>query len=324
MLFSLSGGIPATSKFEARRTALEKKYEKYNALKQTAGLLRYQELAAQVATPRSQSGLQKKEWTEMKQEFVRLRKSAEVVEFFKLQKTSHNFHAITDWEPVFTDEFDGGALDKSRWITHPLVDDEKLLYSPANEGHLYTDGSNVSVDGSSLKITTKAEHASGLGFSPALGFINVERECTAGLVSTAKSHRQLYGKVEAKIRFSQSGKGVYHTMWLGAQRRLPHLNVIRIGAKLEFGVFAAGNDKKQHTEAWNRSMLRQNTYYIVTLEWSESCITWKINGATMFTAPNVLHEPMYVGFASGVEGSLSGSAQPIFEVDWVKTYKRHS
>ena len=72
------------------------KYERYNALKQTDNMLFYRELSAQVATPRRQSGLSKKEWKSMKREFNRLRKTEEVAAFFKLQKTSRNFHPITD------------------------------------------------------------------------------------------------------------------------------------------------------------------------------------------------------------------------------------
>ncbi|MDR2938007.1 MAG: hypothetical protein LBU92_03605, partial [Prevotellaceae bacterium] len=60
LLFSLKGGIPATSKVEAKRAALLKRYERYTALKDADALLRYRELAAQAASPRRLSGMSKR------------------------------------------------------------------------------------------------------------------------------------------------------------------------------------------------------------------------------------------------------------------------
>lgn len=327
LLFSVKGGIPAISKYEARRAALEKTYEKYNALKHTHSLLRYRELAVQVATPRSQSGLPKKEWKMMKREFAQLRKSSEVVDFFKLQKTSHNFHAITDWDLKFEDNFNEQALDTKKWLSHYHVVGAGLNmdYSPANEGHVYTNGTNVSVANQALKIVTKREHATGLGFSDVLGFVPMEREFTSGIVNTGKSYQLKYGKIEAKIRFTAPFKCVYHAIWLGAGKKLPHVNIVRIGEKVEFSAFSEESVEniRRHASLWSRSTLRQNTYYIVTLEWSEQGLVWKVNGVTMFTSPNVSDEPMYLAFSSGVMGAPAISAQATFEVDWVKVYQRH-
>jgi hypothetical protein len=327
LLFSVKGGIPATPRYEARRAALEEKYAKYKALEQTPSLLRYRELAVQVATPRSQSGLPKKEWKMMRREFAQLRKSAEVTDFFKLQKTSHNFHAITDWDLKFEDSFKGQSLDAKKWLSHYYVVGKGLDmdYSPANEGHVYTNGANVSVANQSLKIATKREHATGLGFSDVLGFVPMEREFTSGIVNTGESFQVKYGKVEAKIRFTAPFRGIYHAMWLGAGKKLPHVNIVRIGEKVEFSAFSEESaiNLRQHVSLWSRRTLRQNTHYIVALEWSEQGLVWKVNGVTMFSSPNVADEPMYVAFSSGVMGAPAISAQATFEVDWVKVYQRH-
>lgn len=328
LLFSLKGGIPATSKFEARRAALLKRYERYNALKETAALSRYHELAAQVATPRSLSGLPKREWKAMKREFGTLRKSDEVSDFFKLQKASHNFHSITDWDVKFEDCFEGSALDGKKWLDHYYVIGTKdgMDYSPANENHVYTNGANVSVSNQMLKIATKREHTMGLGFSDVVGFVPVEREYSSGIVNTGKSFSMKEGKLEAKIRFMQPSKHIYHAIWLSSGKKLPHVNVLRIGEKLEFSAFAEESSKEyaQHVRLWPRSVLRQNSYYIITLEWSAESMVWKINGVPMFTAPNIVMEPMYIVFSSGVTGVTPSNIGPaLFEVDWVKAYQRH-
>jgi len=329
LLFSLKGGIPATSKYEAKCAALLERYERYNALKQSGNLLIYKELAAQVATPRRQSGLSKKERKSMKQELKRLRKSEDVAAFFKLQKTSHQFRPITDWDLKFEDSFSGSSLDAKKWLDHHYVAGSGLNtnYSPADENHVYTNGANVSVSDQTLKIATKNELATGFGFSEVHGFVPIERGHTSGIVNTGKSYSMEQGRVEAKIRFTQPSKKIYHAIWLGAGRRLPHLNIMRIGKKVEFSVFAEEQTREQgvqqYVSLWRRGLLRQNTYYIVALEWNAKSIAWKVNGATIFTAPNIVKEPMYIVFSSGVTGALRKATPALFEVDWVKAYQRH-
>ncbi|MDR3365468.1 MAG: family 16 glycosylhydrolase [Prevotellaceae bacterium] len=326
--FHLSGGIPGVSKYEARRAALARKYEKYLSLKQTPNLLRYRELALQIATPRRQSGLSKKEWGKMKREFAGLRKSADVVDFFKLQKSSNNFSEITRWKLVFEDSFGGTALDKAKWITHPAPVGAtlKTLYSPSDENHLYTDGDNLAVANQTLKILVKREHAHGVGFSGQVGFAPIEREYTSGIVNTAQSYTQQYGKVEAKIRFGKLEKGVYHSVWLGAGKMLPHVNVLRIGAEVEFSVFAEqkSGEVLRYVETWKRSLLRQNTGYIVAVEWSKERMTWKINGVELFSAPNIVDEPVYIALSSGVVGKPKLLAPAALEVSWVKAYEHQA
>ncbi|MDR2813032.1 MAG: family 16 glycosylhydrolase [Prevotellaceae bacterium] len=328
LLFHLSGGITSTSKYEARRDALEKKYEKYLSLKQTPNLRRYQELATQVATPRRQSGLSQKEWGAMKREFAGLRKSAEVLDFFRLQKSSDNFHEITRWELAFEDAFGGGALNKDKWLTHPALVGSAIstLYTPSDENHIYTDGDNVAVSNHTLKIMVKRKRATGVGFSGQVGFVPIEREYTSGIVNTAESHVQQYGKVEAKICFGKLEKGMYHSMWLGTGKMLPHVNVLRIGDEVEFSVFAeqkAGEDLR-YVETWKRSLLKKNTCYVVAIEWSKERITWKINGVKLFSAPNIVDEPMYVAFSSGVTGNPPLLFPATLEVCWVKAYRQRA
>ncbi|MDR2937338.1 MAG: family 16 glycosylhydrolase, partial [Prevotellaceae bacterium] len=307
--------------------ALLKRYERYTALKDADALLRYRELAAQAASPRRLSGMSKREWKTMKREYKTLRKSAEVKEFFKLQKKEQTFHAITDWDVKFEDNFDCGSLDCKKWLDHYYVvgSKEGMDYSPANENHVYTNGANVSISNQTLKITTKREQIMGLGFSDVVGFLPVERECSSGIVNTGRSFCMKGGKVEAKIRFTQPSKHIYHAIWLSSGKKLPHVNVMRLGEKLEFSAFSeSASAELQHVRLWPRKVLRQNSYYIITLEWNTESMVWKINGVPMFTAPNIVEEPMHIVFSSGATGVLPGSVEPaLLEVDWVKAYQRH-
>ena len=327
--FHLAGGITSTSKYEARRAALEKKHEKYLSLKQTPNLLRYQELAMQLATPRAQSGISKKAWSAMKRELIGLRKSQEVATFFKLQKSSDNFHEITRWELVFEDDFSGQTLDSAKWKPHPALVGAaiKTLYSPSSENHIYTDGSNLTVSNHALKMLVKRERACGIGFGAQLGFAPIAREYTAGIANTAQSHAQLLGKIEAKIQLRNPQKGVYHSFWLGTGKRLPHVNVVRLGDRLEFSVFAAGQkagEEQRYVETWRRSLLKKNTPYVVALEWSKERMVWTVNGVALFAAPNIVDEPLYIAFSSGVTGKPKLATPATLEICWVKAYRHRA
>jgi beta-glucanase (GH16 family) len=325
--FFLSGGIPKTSTYELRRAARERKWEEHQKLKDSENIHRYNELAAQLVTPASQSGLKGKERKALKMELKEIAKSDDVKSFFKLQKETSNFKDISGWELIFSDDFEGDKLSKKLWQTHPSLGGKlpDLLYSPANEKQVFTDGDNIEVSNKSVKLVTKKESGKGLAFGDQHGFIPVERDYTSGIINTGNSHKQLYGKVEARIRFNQPSKAVYHSMWMSAGGLLPHLNIIRIGTKLEFSVFNEGKEKGEAPESYigiqPRNYLRQNTYYVFTVEWNEKVIIWKINGRKMYSAPNIVNEPMYIAFSSGITAEPSNNRHSILEVDWVRAYK---
>ncbi|MDR3297664.1 MAG: family 16 glycosylhydrolase [Prevotellaceae bacterium] len=228
---------------------------------------------------------------------------------------------VAHWELGFEEDF--ASLDKSRWATHPSVvhGAPTMLYSAIAENHVYTDGLNVAVHDGMLAISTKREAAQGLGFSPRVGFAPVERDYTSGTVNSAPSHVQRYGKVEVKFRFSQASKHLYHALWLGSGKQQPHVNMLRVGHKLELSAFANG---RRQVDTWSRRLLAPNTDYVVSLEWSKRSMTWRINGAKLFSAANIVNEPMHIAFSSGVIGNPTIDEPATLEVAWVKAYKYRS
>ena len=61
-------------------------------------------------------------------------------------------------------------------------------------------------------------------------------------------------------------------------------------------------------------------YYIFTLEWTASSLTWKVNGVVAFQqTTNVPQEPMYINLAGGLDKPISGSST--MEIDWVRVYQ---
>lgn len=320
--FFLSGGLPGTSRYEKKQLQLQQNFERYQVLAQSEKMQRYNELAAQVATPRKQSGLSKKEWKQIKQDFSTLQKSQEISQFFKLQKQSKNFKEIAAWKEVFFDNFNAPALDASKWVTRCPTATEALphiTYTQAEECHLFTDGNNVQSTGETVQVLTQKEPTTGIVFSKELGFIPAERNFTSGIVNTDEKYRVQYGKIEAKIKFQSTSKYVFHAVWMAAGGQLPHINLLRIGQNIEMSSFAKSDrGTLQYVDLWGK-ILRQNTFYIIQLLWNEDKITWSINGRPMFSAPNTIHQPLFLSFSSGILGGEPRTELPsTLTVDWVK------
>ncbi|MGL4364065.1 MAG: glycoside hydrolase family 16 protein [Bacteroidales bacterium] len=323
------GKLPKTSAYERQITLSQKNYLRYEELKKTDSMHLWLQLSQQLAVSRTESGLSKKEKKELSKKVKSLRQSKELREFFRLQRKAYTFHHFSNWALRFSDDFTGAELDKEKWHSRWCVQGVEFNanYSPANELHVFTED-NIEVSDQTLKIHTRKEQITGLGFSDLIGFTPIERDYTTSIVNTGKALMIQYGKVEIKFRFTLPPKGVYHAFWLGAGRKLPHVNMLRIGEKLELSEFASPKDRTskaiRHVSLWNRGLLRQKSYYILSVEWNKDKIEWAINGRKLFTAPNLINESMYVALSSGVTHKpLKSQTNAILEAEWVKVYQQH-
>jgi hypothetical protein len=230
------------------------------------------------------------------------------------------------WEEFFSDDFSAVELDPIMWTVRRPAPTEALpamQYSPAEEHHLFSDdGHNIQHTGHSLQLLTQEEHAEGLVYSKQFGFMPAVRKFTAGYLSTGDNMKLLYGKVEAKVRFNLPSKNVYHALWLSAGYCLPHINILRLGKRLEFGCFVKKGDKtRQRAVSWWRGVLSQDKSYIVALVWKPDRLEWYINGRQMFAAACTIDVPLFLSFSTGVVGKKPHLSKPsVMEIEWVKIY----
>ena len=160
------------------------------------------------------------------------------------------------------------------------------------------------------------------------GFIPQEFEYTTGLVSTARSHRQKFGKIEAKIKVNFA-KPVNYNFWMASEKNLPHVDILRLQdkkSKVDVGhVYNQG--KGDSSPARNASKFTgldvSQDFFIYTLEWSKSKLTWKINEVVVHEqSNNIPNEEMYLVFSSGITGKPSDAGLPAsMEIDWVRCYQ---
>jgi hypothetical protein len=304
--FILSGGMPSIVRYEQKQAALRALFAKHEALMQLPSVKKYHELAAQIATPRRQSGVSKAEYKKLKIELAAFRKDSSVISFFSLQKKTHNFRDLILSDEFFYEDFTTPELDPQKWIVRrPCADTNmpEIQYSSSDDFHLFTtDGQNIELTDGSMRIITKKEPCEGLVFSHEFGFIPAKRDFTSGIINTGYGCRLLYGAVEVKFKYRSASKHAYHTIWMSGGKRLPHINIVRIGKKVEMGTFAQSLDGSivQHSSVWRKGLLKPDTYYVVRMRWDKDRIEWRINGKKMFSAPCNIHEPMFLGLSSGV------------------------
>ncbi len=262
-------------------------------------------------------------------EYKELKKSWKLKWYNKLRK-SDKFDELKKWKLVFSDDFTGNELDKSKWLTS-FFWGKKLLgesYSLAKDQHYYTEGNNHEVTDNQLKLYTRKENITGQAWDPEIGFFPKEFEYTSGMVNTGESHSQKYGAFEAKVRMHDSPL-IYHVFSILAEKMIPHIDIFRFSGKnkkrIEFNSYW---DEREDTKIRKRSddiggIDFSRGFFIFRLEWYPDRLVWKINDTVVKTSDKGLpREPMYILLGSGVDNGGSETGLPTrLDIDWVRCYE---
>ena len=267
---------------------------------------------------------QSKEY-ELEKEYLELKDSEKMKWFQKLLK-KNEFDKLKEWKVSFEDDFTGSAVDTAKWMYNYFWGEVLLkdTYALPGDKHFYTKGQNIEVSDSVLKIVTKQETSTGKVWNPALGFTPREFNYTSGLISTANSFRQKYGKIQIKAKMSNAP--VRQAIWMVAEKILPHVDIAKLEkGKLFYGNFwgniaeKGGIQKKLSKRGGSKFT---GDFYIYTLEWTPEQLVWKINDVPVLKqTQGVPQEPMYLVMSSGVTADVS-SLPAKMEIDWVRIYKK--
>ena len=314
------------------------KLENYNAVKGSDRLKRLEELEQEV---KSEKFRQVKDYMDLKpqkkyeqsqeykleKEYLELRDSEKLKWFQKLQR-KNDFDRLKEWKLTFEDDFKGSALDTGKWMTNYFWGEVLLkdTYALPGDKHFYTKGQNIEVSDSILKIVTKQERTAGKVWNPMLGFTPEEFNYTSGLISTASSFRQKYGKIRVKVRMSNAP--VRQAIWMVAEKILPHVDIAKLEkGKLNYGNFwgniaKKGGVKKKISKKGATKF--SGDFYIYSLEWTPDKLVWKINDLPVLTqTQGVPQESMYLVLSAGISNGIADHQLPSkMEVDWVKIYKK--
>jgi hypothetical protein len=272
----------------------------------------------------------KKRWKESEsyhilQEFEQLKVDKKIKWYFKSIKAK-KFAWLRVWEETFIDDFIDSKLNKKKWITRYYYGEELLKdsYSLSQDKHFLTDGKNIDIENSILRIITKKETIKGKSWHPKHGFITREFGFTSGLLNTGNSFRQKYGTFEAKIKLNKS-KQIQNAFWMVSKTMVPHIDIAKANGKLYLGN-AWGNAKDiKNIQIFSKKLGRTKfteDFYIFTLEWLSDKLTWKINGVEIASSKQgVPQEPMYIVLSSGLQNDINIDLPAQMEIDWVRCFQ---
>ncbi|WP_217594516.1 carbohydrate binding domain-containing protein [Cohnella sp. GbtcB17] len=251
-----------------------------------------------------------------------------------------------DWELVWSDEFDDGAIDRSKW-TFDTTNGESVG-NPGwgnNELEYYTDRlENAKEEDGKLVLTARKELFGGMPYTSA-------RLKTHGLFS------QAYGKFEIRAK-APTGKGLWPAIWM-----MPEESA--------YGTWAASGEidimegwgSKPNTVAgtihygsqWPNNVYSGNSYnlpgngtiadfHTYALEWEPGELRWYVDGRLFSTKndwyskgagqsdnyayPAPFDQPFYLIMNLAVGGNFDGDPAPdtVFpsrmEVEYVRVYAK--
>ena len=308
-----------------------KSYKFYESVKDSDLLDQYNELSKYIS---SQEFKKEKEFLLNKNRFLTTPeyqkaerfnqlKSREDIKKYLSYKGSDAFESLKEWELSFEDDFTSSCLDDTKWINRYHSGNELLgsNYSLEGDKHFFTEGDNIDIQNSCLKIVSREEKIVGKQWNGVLGFREQEFDYTSGIVTTGNKFRQKYGRFEAKVKVS--GMPVRHCFWLMSDFAAPHIDVFKTlsGKELVTSVFS---DVDKGFVNRLKGVDFSKDFFIYSLIWEPGKIEWRINNITVWEQrENIPHEPMFVSLGTCIYDDLKGGSLPsVMEVDWVRCYKK--
>jgi len=242
------------------------------------------------------------------------------------------------WSCTFHDDFDGSALDRTKWVPQTA-----FLTGDATAGvACYVDDpDNVAVADGSLRLTIRKEEAAvPCGWSGS----SIASPYTAGSISTYHLFSQQYGRFEARMRNTASSvAGLHEAFWLWPDDRVPstvswptagEIDIAETYSVqpnlavpfLHYSADSGGPQPGLNTAYCTAYRGRWNTY---TLEWGPSRIAILVNGRTCLvntSGNSAFMKPYIVALtaALGVRNNVLTSSTPIpatTSVDYVRVWR---
>ena len=254
------------------------------------------------------------------QEYINM-KNSEEIKWYQATVNSNKFDELKAWNLTFEDDFTDSKVDESKWMNSFFMGKMVLndRYVLANEKQYFTDNKNVDIKQSVLSIVTKKEKATGKVWDAKLGFMTKDFDYTSGMLSTANSFRQQYGRFEAKIKIN-SLSPVYQAFWLKGEHKEPEIDIFKYNIKKGQMQLSAYNKGVAAGNKFGGSGLAKD-FFIYSVDWDANTITWKINNYVVATAPNNIQEPLFLMLSAGLTNNAD-NLPAAMQVDWVRCYEK--
>jgi beta-glucanase (GH16 family) len=213
------------------------------------------------------------------------------------------------WQLVWSDEFNGTALDRTKWAP------ERSCWGGGNnERQCYTDrGANIQVSGGQLHLIARKERFRGPDRPPEIAARpnpDVTQHYTSGKVRTLGLHAWKYGKIEFRAR-PPKGQGTWPAVWMMPSENvygdwplsgeIDILEGINLGARcgecrgtvgenrmnsaMHFGKLPPGNTLAVEHVALPGLALPSDDFHVWTLEWGRGLLRYYLDGRLYWEVP---------------------------------------
>jgi hypothetical protein len=257
--------------------------------------------------------------------FNQLAENKDIQNYLKYHN-SNVFDFFKHYEITFDDNFEPEKLDSKKWNTQFLLAAEygKGNFSKTNQLQAFTNGHNIDISRDYLSIETRKEKATGRVWSPKKGFVQKEMEFTSGVISTGKSFAQNEGIFKVKFK-TESKPPVGHSIQLTSPKNEVQISLLHTTKKGNSVVGLTIFDGKTHKVRSKKikGLKLNNHFYIVSFEWQNQLLVWKINDVEVFTTEIAIPaKELFLEICSVVYKTKQTPAPGKLIIDWVKAYKR--
>lgn len=207
----------------------------------------------------------------------------------------------SDWQLVWSDDFDGDSLDRSKWEP-----EESCWGGGNNERQCYTDRSdNIKIKDGILSLIAKPEIFTGLKYPQDWAHRGelVTQPYTSGKLRTKGLASWQYGRFEARMKLPK-GQSTWSAFWMmsehdyyGLWPRSGEIDIMesvnlgaicddcgddgvenRISGALHFGKDWPENEFHTQEVELSSDVIPSESFHIFSIEWQKDKIDWFVDG----------------------------------------------
>ncbi|NJM40240.1 MAG: glycoside hydrolase family 16 protein [Anaerolineae bacterium] len=220
---------------------------------------------------------------------------------------------------VFSDEFDGTALNARKWITCLNPDwcqnhDLLSIYQP----------DNVTVSDGTAKLTAQRENVNGF-------------EYTSGAIATSETFSLTYGYMEMRAKVPK-GRGLWPAFWALRPTRQwpPEIDVMEIlghepdhvHLHTHFVDLSAKDNHGNEGKYWKGPNFSAG-FHTFAVDWRPDLLVWYVDGVERYRNTHAPDVPMYLiaNLAVGAANSWPGAPDDTtafpatYEIDYIRVYQ---
>ncbi len=233
------------------------------------------------------------------------------------------------WRLVFADEFDGKALDETKWATC-------WSYGCATtHPNVWYSAKNVILGNGFVRL--RADNQPQFQYGREIPYSSGMLSTGAGTGSSSPRFTVKYGYFEARVRVP-AGRGLWPAFWmLTPEQKPPEIDIMEVLSKeptrvqLHYHYIDGSGDIQDYGAAWDGGDFSAD-WHTFGLEWRQDAIIWYVDGVerNRYEGDYIAAKQLYLilNLQVGGKDSWSGPADETtvfpayYDIDYVRVWQR--